>query len=261
MSAAALPHTAGVRKRRRPTASSRLLDRAAWAAGRGRGRCGSQLARGIALAGVALSLVLLPVAIGAQPSFDLRRDLMSDLAARGAAMPLLGQAIIASLALSHAALGTSLFLHRLRLAAGAAWVGSVCLVGTAVVQITCPRGASGCSGPDSGRAFPRPAADVVHRDLVAVFELASVVVAVVLARHAFGLGRTRLAVLLSACMVLSPAFLLGQQVGTDIGWWQLSWLAVTCTVVLAAVATLRPAAGSPRVRAAHAGRGAGLRGG
>lgn len=186
---------------------------------------------------------------------------MSDLAAVGAAMPLLGQAIIASLALSHAALGTSLFLDRLRVAAWAAWVGAVCLLGIAFVQITCPRGASGCSGPDSGRAFPRPVADVVHRDLVAVFELASVVVAVVLARDAVRLGRWRLAALLSACVVLSPAFLLGQQGGADIGWWQLSWLAVTCTVVLAAVATLRPAAGSPRVRAAHTGRGARLRGG
>jgi hypothetical protein len=207
--------------------------------------------RGIAVAGLAALFMLLVLAIEAQPAFDLRRDLVSGLAARGAASPLLAQGAIAALALAHLAIGAALLMCRLRVAGVAGAVAAVCLVGVAAVQITCPRGARGCSGPESGRSTPRPVADVVHRNLVAVFELASVVLAVAVAvfllREA---GRRTLGSALLAAAVVSPAVLLRQQSGVDIGWYQLAWVVTTCAIVLGVVAALRPSRG----RASSSGR-------
>ena len=197
-----------------------------------------------AVACVAALFVLLALAIEAQPAFDLRRDLVSGVASRGAAAPLLGQGAITALALSHLAIGVALLVCRARVAGSAAVIAAVCLLGVAAVQITCPRGARGCSGPESGRSSPRPVADVVHRDLVAVFELASVVLAVavaaVLLREA---GRRALGSALLAAAVVSPAVLLRQQSGVDIGWYQLAWVVTTCLIVLGVVAALRPSPG------------------
>lgn len=201
----------------------------------------SVLARGTAVAGVVAMLALLALAISAQPAFDLRNDLVSALAARGSAAPLLGQLVIAALALSHAATGWALLLRQLRVAGTAALLAAGCLLTIALVQITCPRGARGCSGPDSGRPSVKPLDDVVHRNLVVAFELASVALAASVALHLIRAGRTTSGSALLGTAGLSPLLLWQQQAGLDIGWWQLSWLVVTSVILLACVtATRRP---------------------
>ncbi len=196
----------------------------------------------------ALGLMVVPLAVSilVQPSWDLRRDLVSDLAAKGAVLPALGQAAILSIAVAHGCAAVALALRRMRPAAGAAGIAAVCLIGVALVQITCPRGASGCSGPESGRVLPRATTDVVHRDLVVVLELASLVLAVAIVLHLRATGRARLAGTTGTVAVLSALLLLAQQGGQDIGWWQLSWLLMTSAiVVLALVAAARTSEPEP----------------
>lgn len=194
----------------------------------------------LALLGLATFAALLPIAIEAQPVFRVRDDLASDLAAHGAVAPALGQAFIVALALAHGGVAAALLVRRLRIAGAAGAVAAVSLLAIAFVQITCPRGASGCSGPDSGRVMPRPIADIVHRDLVAVLELGSVVLAVAVGVHLLRTSRRGLGTGTLLAAVASLVLLGGQQSGRDIGWWQLGWITATCVIVLAAVSGASP---------------------
>ena len=220
--------------------------------------------RGLLLLGLGGVLVLLPLSVTAQPAYDLRRDLVSALASHGARLPVLGQVLILTVALAHLGAATVLASQPGRAARAAAASGAVAaagLVAIAFVRITCPRGARGCSGPESGRAVPRPLADTVHRDLVVVVELGSVALLALLAMQTWRAGDRALAVAVTVSAALSPALLLRQQAGQDIGLYQLGWLAAGLLPLLAVLAlhdrpvTPRPpgpgsAAHAPRTPAA-----------
>ncbi len=83
---------------------------------------------------------------------------------------------------------------------------------------------------------------MLHRDLVAVFEVASVVGAVLVDRTAPDPARD------GRCWrrVLSPMLLWRQQVDESIGWWQLGWLVVTCALVLGQAQAVVADAGAGR---------------
>ena len=202
------------------------------------GRGSPRAARAVGLVALGAVPVLLPLAVRAQPAFDLRRDLMSDLAAKGAAAPALGTGVIAGIVLAHLAVAVVLTAHRLRVAATGAAVAAVGAAGVAAVRITCPRGARGCSGPDSGRAVPKPWTDFAHRDLVAVLAVGALVLAVALGVHLARARRPVAAVPLAAAVV-GPVLLLRQQAGVDIGWWQLSWVVTTLVPLLVVLLALR----------------------
>jgi hypothetical protein len=190
--------------------------------------------RPLVLGSLAALAVLVPLAAAVQPAYDLRDDLVSDLGARGASYPLLGHAIVLAVALAH--VGAGLVLRTLRLPA---LVTEASLVALVAFPITCPRGARGCNGPDSGRASPKPIADVIHRDLVVVLEAASLVLGLLVLVHLVRL-RSHAAVVVAAALVASPVCLVWQQQGEDIGYWQLSWLSALLTPLAALALCGRP---------------------
>lgn len=172
--------------------------------------------------------VLLPLAVAAQPAFDPRSDLLSGLAARGAAWPGLGQGVLVSVGVAHLAVVVLLAWDgtaRARVPAGAAALAAAACGVIAAAQLTCPRGAAGCSGPDSGRSVPKPFLDGLHRDAVAVLAVAAVVLAVTLAWHLHRSQRRLAATLCVLAGITGPVLLLRQQAGGDIGLWQWGWVA------------------------------------
>lgn len=203
-------------------------------------------ARRVGYAALALGPLLLLIAAQAQPAFDPQTDLISGLASDGANRPWLGRAAMLAVAAAYLALCLLSAAARRGWIAAAAAAAAASAAGIALVPLQCPRGAHGCSGPDSGRAVPRPRGDVIHRDLVAAFEVALLLLLVLIAaglarRHERGRARLLLGL---AC--LSAVLLAGQQRGESIGWWQLTWFSV---VLLAAAAALTWA--DPRVIASH----------
>jgi hypothetical protein len=208
-------------------------------------------ARRAGCAALLLGPVLLVLGAHAQPAFDPRTDLISNLASYGADLPWLGRSAILAVAAAYLTLCLVLAAAGRGWSAAAAAAAAVSAAGIALVPLQCPRGAHGCSGPDSGRAVPRPRGDIVHRDLVAAFEVALLLLLVLLA---VGLLRRRvraLASLLLAFAVLSVVLLGGQQVGDSIGWWQLAWFGVVLAAAAVALAWSDLVAGPPRRTAAR----------
>lgn len=184
--------------------------------------------------------VLWPLAVAAQPAFDPVQDLTSSLASVGARLPALGISAIASLALGYGAAAVLLLRARVRVAAAAALGAAATTLGVATVRITCPRGARGCSGQASGRSSPLPAADRLHVDLVVAFEVCFVVLAVATGVALLRRGLRGWGVASLVASVVSPALLLGVQLGSADGAWQLPWIATGSLWLLGAAATVPP---------------------
>ena len=184
--------------------------------------------------------LLWAAAVFAQPAFDPAQDLTSSLASYGARWPGLGIGAIASLAVGYASAALLLRSAGHRLAAVAAAGAAATTAGVAAVRISCPNGARGCSGPGSGRASPRPLLDALHTDLVVAFEVAFVVAAAALAVSALRRGRRAIAAASLAAAVASPTFLLGVQLGSADGAWQLPWITTGCLWLLLVAAAVPP---------------------
>jgi hypothetical protein len=143
--------------------------------------------------------------------------------------------VIAAVAVAYRGATQSLLGARRWVLAVMAFLAAAGTAGVDAVPMGCPRGAHGCSGPHSGRRWPRPPSDVVHRDLVAALEVGSVLLLVGLAVVCWRAGKRANAAGSAALAVASMALLGGQQAGHNIGFWQLSWLVVTLAApVLAA---------------------------
>jgi hypothetical protein len=180
-----------------------------------------------ALGGVLAAVAVVPWAAQAQPAYSWRTDLASNLAAHGVRWPVLGRVVIVAVAVAYLGAAAALSAAGQRWTAAAGGLAGLGAAGVATVSMTCPRGAHGCSGPNSGRSWPRPLADVVHRDLVVALEVGSVLLLVGLAVAYWRTGQTGNAALAAALSGASVVLLGRQQAGHDIGFWQLGWLAVT----------------------------------